>query len=243
MRLNRFLAWCGVSSRRKADQIIKEGRVLVNGKKVYSPWFTVSSNDTVEFNGVELTPRPRVYFIFHKPKGVTTTVKDNFAPKKVVDFFSKKEVKVFPVGRLDKDSSGLLILTNDGNLCYRLTHPKFQIEKEYLLWVKGNVTKDILDKLKEGIKDRGDFLRVNSAVVVKRDKCRSKLRVVVCEGKKRHLRRLLGRLGFPVLTLKRVRIGNLKLGKLKPGKFKKISAELIYKLTLGNWSKRTSKDN
>lgn len=233
MRLNKFVSSCGFCSRRKAEKFIKEGKIKVNGKVIYEPWFMVKKDDTVTVDGVPLNVPRKVYLLFNKPKGVTTTLRDKFAHRKVPDFIPKDIGRVYPVGRLDKQSRGLIILTNDGQLSYKLTHPKFQIEKEYLVLVRGEVRSSILEKLKQGVNDEGEILRVKKAFIDRIVKGRTKLRVVVCEGKKRHIRRLFKILGFPVLDLERIRIGNLKLGGLKEGEFKVMALKRFYKL-IGN---------
>jgi len=220
MRLSAYIAKSGFCSRRKAADLIKEGKVRLNEKIVYEPWIEIKENSKVEVNGKLLNSVEKTYLIFNKPKGVTTTLKDKFAQKKVSDYIPKKYGRVFPVGRLDKDSRGLIILTNNGDFCFRHTHPKFEVEKEYVLLVKGKINPKDIRKLKKGIKDKNDFLKVKKAVVESIEKGRTKIKITVCEGKKRHLRRLFKSLGFEVLDLKRIRIGRFELGNLKEGSFK-----------------------
>jgi len=138
----------------------------------------------------------------------------------VVDFLPAKFKGVFPVGRLDKNSSGLLILTNDGDLCYRLTHPKFSVEKEYIARVSGIFRQDDCLRAKKGVIDEGEHLKVSDIKILKTEKQDTVCGVIVCEGKKRHLRRLFSGLGFPVKELKRIRIGRLYLGDLPPGEYR-----------------------
>jgi len=234
MRLNVFIAKSGIASRRRADLLIKEGRIKVNNKVVLSPGLRVTPEDTVFLDKKELKTKQNIYFVFNKPKGVTTTTFDKFAKSKVIDFLPKdllrKGERIYPVGRLDKDSSGLLILTNDGNLCYQATHPKFSIEKEYLLKVKGKLTSEACQKAKKGIVDEGDKLTVDRIKIVKKDSLMTTCSVVTHEGKKRHLRRIFKGLGFFVFELKRVRIGRLNLGNIEPGKYKTLSQEKIYSI-------------
>ncbi len=220
MRLNVFLPRSGVCSRRKADVLIKQGKVKINGEVVKQPWFDVAGDDAVEIGGSRLKTNIPVYIIFYKPKGVITTLKDKFASQTVDDYIPAKFKGVFPVGRLDKDSEGLLILTNDGNLGFSLTHPKFGIEKEYSLKVEPKVLPDDLRRARRGLNDKGDFLKVEKAFIDSTYNNKTVLRVVVCEGKKRHLRRLFNGLGFKVTVLKRIRIAGLRLENLKPGELK-----------------------
>ncbi len=227
MRLNLFIAKTGIASRRKADSLIKEGKVEVNGKGVYQPFFSVQPTDIVKVSGKQLKIADNLYVLLHKPRGVTTTLADKFAKKTVIDLLPKQLKSVYPVGRLDKDSSGLLILTNDGDLCYRVTHPKFEIEKEYLIKVSGKLSGDGCKRAVIGVVEQGEHLSVKQATVIKTVGNTTFCRVVVCEGKKRHIRRLFKKLGFVVLELKRLRIGGLKLGDLPEGKFKVLSSQEI----------------
>jgi len=238
MRLNLFIAKSGYASRRKADCLIKEGKVKVNNKEAFKPFLQVSDKDKVEVEGKTLRLKEHIYILFNKPKGVTTTLSDKFALKKVIDFFPKKFFVrgeptsggkgIYPVGRLDRQSCGLLILTNDGDLCYRLTHPKFSIEKEYLAEFKGKISPGDCQRAKNGLNLEGEHLKVKSIRVLSSQENRTLCKVVISEGKKRHLRRLFKALGFLVGELKRVRIGRLTLGSLKTGKYRLMEGKKIY---------------
>jgi len=230
MRLNVFIAKSGYASRRKVDSLIKEGKVLVRGRVVRQPFFDVKRGERVEVDKRLLSLKEFSYVIFNKPKGVTTTQADKFATFKVVDFLPQKLKKLYPVGRLDKNSTGLLILTNDGQLCYELTHPKFEIEKEYLVLVNGKVVPRDCKAAKKGIFDEGESLRVKQISILRQEANESLCKVVVCEGKKRHLRRLFKGLGFEVKALKRVRIADLVLGGLGEGKYRVLSRKKIHSL-------------
>ena len=238
MRLNLFIAKSGYASRRKADCLIKEGKVRVNAKEVLQPFLQVGNKDKVEVEHKLLRLKELTYILFNKPKGVTTTLSDKFALKKVIDFFPKEFFArsesasggkgIYPIGRLDKQSSGLLILTNDGDFCYRLTHPKFSIEKEYLLELNGEMFPCDCQKAKNGLTSEGDHLKVNAIKVVSIQKNKTICKVIISEGKKRHLRRLFKALGFPVVELKRIRVGRLVLGDLMVGKYRLIEGKKIY---------------
>ena len=230
MRLNAFIAKTGFSSRRNATLLIKDGRVRVNGDVVIKPWLEIGENDALEIDGKPVRLERERYIIFNKPIGVTSTVRDKFASKKVVDYIPKSFGRVYPVGRLDKDSRGLLILTNDGQLCYRATHPKYEIEKEYEVVLRGRVTNRDIEKFKRGVLDGDDILRVKTAKIRSVDEGSTTMSAVICEGKKRHLRRLLENSGFPVSDLKRVRIGQIKLGALREGQFRLIDKASAYRL-------------
>jgi 23S rRNA pseudouridine2605 synthase len=227
MNLNAFLSRNGVCSRRKAAELIKEGGVTVNGEAVVEPWYQVKPRDVVKAAGRTVGSRHHVYIVINKPKGVTVTLEDRFASNKVTDLIPQKFGRVYPVGRLDRDSRGLLIMTSDGDLCHRLTHPRFEVEKEYLVTVKGGVDEPVLKRLKRGVKDGPDLLKVKSARIEKASPGKSVVRVVICEGKKRHLRRLFAFIGLEVRDLARVRIAGLMLGDLKDGRFRTMSRQEI----------------
>jgi len=220
MTLNAFLSRNGFCSRRKAVLVIKDGKVTVNGKTVFEPWYQVKDGDAVKAAGKLVGAKRHIYIVINKPKGVTSTLEDRFAAIKVADLIPPKFGRVYPVGRLDKDSRGLMILTSDGDLCYKLTHPKYEVEKEYVVTVKGEVDEAMLKKIKKGVKERDDLLKVKSASIEKSSEDKSLVRVIICEGKKRHLRRLFTCLGLEVKDLVRVRIAGLRLGDLRDGKFR-----------------------
>lgn len=232
MQLNAFIAKSGLCARRKAALLIQGGRVTVNGKKVLEPWYRIQERDSVKVDGKLLDTREGIYIIVNKPKGVTVTREDRFAARKITDIIPHEYRHLYPVGRLDRDSRGLLILTNDGDLCYRLTHPKFEIEKEYRVCVKGTLEDQQLKKLKKGVRDGADTLKVKTCSIVRSGQGRTELAVIVTEGKKRHLRRLFAAIGLTVLDLKRIRIGSLELGTLREGSFKAIKKRAIYKMAL-----------
>ena len=239
VRLNHYISKTGILSRRKADNAIKEGKVSVNGKVVFEPYYKVKGGDKVKISNKILELKRPVYILLNKPKGITTTLSDRFAHKKVIDLIPKeilsseggivKTKGVYPVGRLDKDSSGLLILTNDGDLCYRVTHPKFSVEKEYLVRLKGMLSDKDCRLAIKGVWDGQDYLKIRSIKILDTKAKETLCKVVISEGKKRHLRRLFKKLGFIVSDLIRVRIGELKLHNLELGKFQVIKKSYIYK--------------
>ncbi len=228
MKLNLFIAKSGYCSRRKAAELIKDGKAAVNGKAVTEPWFEVSEGDSVKACGKLLNNEKQVYILFNKPRGVTTTCEDKYAEEKITDLIPKRFGRVYPVGRLDKTSHGLIILTNDGDLCHRFTHPKFEIDKEYIVTIEGEQDKAILRKLTHGVEDMGDILKVKSAAINRAWSNRTQVQVVICEGKKRHIRRLFEALGFKVLDLLRIRIGKVHLADLKDGRMKLVDKKFIY---------------
>ena len=225
MRLNKFLSEAGVASRRKADEIISEKRVKVNGVVADIGTTINPDTDVVGVDGKIVKRQDYVYIAFYKPKGCTTTLSDPHAKLTIKDFFPKK-LNVFPVGRLDKDAEGLLLLTNDGDFAFNITHPKFAVEKEYEVLLTRPLKKEEADKMTEGIESDGDILKTVSVSI------NGKIaRVIMTEGKKREIKRLFRALGIRVLSLKRVRIGNLRLGNLKPGEFVYIKPEDVEPLS------------
>ncbi len=228
MKLNLYISRSGYCSRRNAALLVKDGGVTVNGRIVTEPWVEVADKDAVKVRGKLLSAEKQMYVLFNKPKGVTATCEDKYAEQKITDLIPKRFGRLYPVGRLDKDSHGLIILTNDGDLCHRFTHPKFEIEKEYLVTIKGQVEESIIKKLEKGISDNGEVLKVKSAVISKSWPNRVQFDVVICEGKKRHLRRLFTALGCKVQDLLRIRIGRLNLSGLKDGKLRVEDKKLIY---------------
>lgn len=228
MKLNLFIAKSGYCSRRNAALLIKDGKVTVNGRPVLEPWLEVSAGDAVKACGKLLNAEKQVYILFNKPKGVTATCEDKFAEEKITDLIPKRFGRVYPVGRLDKNSRGLIILTNDGDLCHRYTHPKFEVEKEYIVTIEGDAEESVIKKLIKGVEDHGEILKVRSASISKRWPNKTQLDVIICEGKKRHLRRLFEALGYKMLDLLRIRIGRINLADLKEGKLRLVDKKFIY---------------
>ncbi len=227
MKLNVYLARCGVASRRKADELIKRGAVDVNGTKVTVPFIEIVPEDSVKVCGKPISPEKYTYIVLNKPVGYTSTVKDRFAKKKVTDLIPRPYGRLFPVGRLDKNSSGLIILTNDGKFANHITHPRYEVEKKYEVTVSPVFNNRDIKGLKEGIMDRGERLGVASIKLLKTLPGRSKLAVAMKEGKKREIRRLFGALGYRILELKRVSIGDIFLGNLKPGEYRLLTKEKV----------------
>jgi len=200
---------------------------------VREPWHEVKEDAHVTVDGKDVGSQREAYLAFNKPKGVTVTLEDRFASRKIIDMIPKRYGRIYPVGRLDKDSRGLILLTTDGDLCHRLTHPRFEIEKEYAVSVDSAVTEDQLEQVRRGIADKGDVLNVRSCKIVRSAGGVTELEVIAAEGKKRHLRRIFKKLGLNVIDLRRVRIGGLKLDALGEGKFRELDRETVYDLTLG----------
>jgi 23S rRNA pseudouridine2605 synthase len=227
MRIQRFLARAGLASRREAKALIEKGFIKVNGKAVSEPSLQVNpANDLVEFKGKTVKiPETWTYIIFNKPKKVITTVKDEFGRKTIMDFITCEEKGLVPVGRLDAESEGLLLITNDGDLVHGLTHPSFEIEKEYEITLPRTPKSD-LKKMEEGIQIGNEYLKASKVVFNKGNK----ITLTLKEGKNREIRRMLGILGYRAERLKRIRIGTIKLSGLKTGEWRKLTPNEVSKL-------------
>ena len=221
MRINKYIAEAGVASRRNADQLIKDGKVSVNGKKISECGVDINvENDVVYVDGVRITPiRRYTYIMFNKPKGCITTAQDEFGRKTVFDYLEQYEGKgLFPVGRLDYDSEGLLLLTNDGALAQVLTHPSYEVPKTYLVKIEGTIADDELKKIRAGVKSLDGVRYAPAKVFVKEQKDNfTKLEITVTEGKNREVRKIFEAVGKNVVFLCRKKIGDLALGGLTRG--------------------------
>ncbi len=227
MKLNLYLARSGIASRRKSAELVKSGRVSVNGKVILIPFLEVTGKDRVSFDGKKVALEKFVYVAVNKPVGFTCTLKDPFAEKKVTELVPRSLGRLYPVGRLDRDSSGLVILTNDGDFSQRVSHPSYQTEKEYLVVIAPPVSHKEAALLKTGVLYEDERLSASEVVILKKDSEKSTLRIILKEGKKREIRRMFGSLGRHVLTLQRVRIGNIMLGKLEVGKYRFLTEKEI----------------
>ena len=230
MRLNKFLASCGLGSRRSSESLISDGRVEINGKVVRSLGTVVSpTSDEVRVDGnVVSLPRDHTYYLLHKPVDVICTAQDPGRRPTVMTLVPTTP-RVFPVGRLDQDSSGALLLTDDGALTHRILHPRYRIDKEYEVTVQGTIEEESLGLLREGMQlpDEKRLTAPARVEVMRRLPRRSLLRMVLHEGKKRQIRRMLETVGHTVLQLRRIRIGPIVLGKLQPGEFRELTAEEV----------------
>ncbi len=230
MRLNRYLAICGLGARRKVEQFIKEGRVKVNGVVIREPWYRVGEDEKVEVDGKVVTPKAPVYVILNKPSGIITTKSDERNRKTVISLLPKRFKYLFPVGRLDKDVTGLVFLTNDGEIAHRLMHPRFEVEKEYIVTLKRRINDYAVEKAIKGIKINGDFYKIKKLKIMKRTKKRSIVDIVLTEGKKREIKIIFRNLGYPVLSIKRVRIGCIAIGRIKEGEWRYLTSKEIKRL-------------
>ncbi|MBZ4646830.1 MAG: rRNA synthase [Petroclostridium sp.] len=223
MRLQKFIALSGFASRRKAEEIILEGRVKVNNQIIQTLGEKINiKTDIVEIDGkrIEISAN-HIYIMLNKPVGYVTTVSDQFNRPTVMDLIKNDiKMRLYPVGRLDYDTEGLLLLTNDGELTYKLTHPKHNIEKVYIATVKGIPAKDELQRFREGLYI-DDYLTAPAKIeIIKIMKGSCELKIVIHEGKNRQVRKMCEKIGHPVIKLKRIAIGNLHLGNLPLGKWR-----------------------
>lgn len=231
-RLQKFLAHCGVASRRKAEEYITGGKVRVNGKIVTELGTSVSPGDKVEVDGKPVSLEKRkVYIMLHKPRGYVTTVNDPEGRKTVLSLIQGVDERIYPVGRLDYDSSGLLLLTNDGELAHKMTHPGFEVVKVYIATVEGHPSLESLNKLSGGIRIDGYMTAPALVKVLESYKDRTKLEITIHEGKNRQVRKMCEAIGHPVIRLKRVAYAGLSLEGLKPGEWRYITKTEINKLT------------
>jgi 23S rRNA pseudouridine2605 synthase len=221
VRLNAYLARAGVASRRKADELIKAGRVVVNGEPGQLNTF-VEAGDVVELDGKPLAPQRLAYVLLHKPAGVVTTAHDPHGRRTVVDLV-RHEARVVPVGRLDADTTGALLLTNDGDLAHRLAHPRYEVEKVYEAEVEGEPSDDAIRRLVEGVElDDGP-----TAPARVRRLGPSRLEVAIHEGRKHQVKRMLEAVGHPVRSLHRSRYAGLTPDGLEPGSWRELTADEV----------------
>ena len=229
MRLNKYIASAGVCSRRAADELIEKGRVKVNGKVLETMGYHVQEGDIVEVDGDRVEPETKkVYYLLNKPAGYVTSTADKEGRPLVTELVPDS-IRVFPVGRLDFNTSGLLILTNDGDLSNRLMHPSHGFNKKYLVRAQGIVTGAEAARLEKGV-DIGGFVTSPAEVhLIKHDRNSTLAEIVIHEGKNRQVRRMFKAIGHPVLELCRTGLGNLEIGRLAVGQGRKLSpAEVEY---------------
>ena len=233
-RLQKYMALCGVASRRRSEEMIVAGKVKINGQTVTELGTKVTSKDVVTVDGKRISPEEKKYYIMlNKPKYVICSVKDEKDRKCAVDLIEGIDARLYPVGRLDYDTSGLLLLTNDGEFMQKMTHPSFEVWKTYEALVKGVPDKVAEERFRTGMLMEGDPRQTAPAlltVLEKRDNDRSLVEVMLREGRTRQVRRMLETVGHPVVELKRVRIGCLELGNLKTGAWRKLSEDEVERL-------------
>jgi 23S rRNA pseudouridine2605 synthase len=222
VRLNRYIALCGYASRRGADSLIADGKVKINGITAQTMAPDVDTkNDIVSVEGNELSlPKSKVYVMLNKPAGYICSCSDERGRKTVIDIVKEADARLFPVGRLDYDTEGLLILTNDGDFAYRCTHPKHEIRKTYYAVIEGSPEKSSLDKIRKGIIIDDKTTSEAEINVIESGCGKTSLNVTIHEGRNRQVKKMFESIGHEVIHLKRVSIGDLTLGSLKTGEWR-----------------------
>lgn len=229
-RLNKYIASSGICSRRKADELIESGAVLVNGKKVSELGYSVQPKDKVFVNGKLIHPVKHEYYRFYKPAGYITTMDDEKGRKTIYDLLPESLHSLKPVGRLDKDSTGLLILTNDGDLINDLTHPSVKVPKLYRVSVNGKISQNDIDAMYKGIELEPGKIAYAQVDVLEIDNNTTIMEVLLYQGLNRQIRRMFENRGFEVISLKRIQHATLNLDGLKRGEFKPIKPRQIKEL-------------
>ncbi|MBI2194457.1 MAG: rRNA pseudouridine synthase [Planctomycetes bacterium] len=230
-RLHKFLARCGVASRRQCEVLIAAGHVAVNGQKIIRMGVQVDpDSDDVRVDGRPIRAAPMVYYLLNKPKGYLVTQRDEFSRRRAADLLAGVQERVFPVGRLDQESEGLLLFTNDGGLAQRLAHPSYGVPKTYVARVRGLVDPSILSRLTQGIHLSEGRVAASSAAIRYSSYETSTIEITLHEGQNREIRRMLAQLGYPVKHLRRVRFGNLTDLGLPVGRFRPLRPREVQEL-------------
>ena len=231
LRLQKFLSECGVASRRKSEELISMGKVKVNGRVAQIGDKVNPKRDTVTVNGKKVVSSKNKYYIMlHKPRGFVTTLSDEMDRRCVADLVKDIPERIYPVGRLDKDSEGLLLMTNDGDFANAMMHPKHHVPKTYRVTVRQNVTENMVDQLAVGIVIEGRKTAPADVRVLLKEDTRTVLEIILYEGRNREIRKMCESLGLEVIRLKRTQFGSLKLGMLAQGKYRDLTPEEVHRL-------------
>lgn len=232
MRLNKYIASCGVTSRRGADTLVFDGRVSVNGSCIQTPGIDIDpAKDSVSVDGKAVIPaQQKVYIMLNKPRGVLCTCRDDRGRKTVLDLISDTKERLFPVGRLDYNTEGLILLTNDGDFAYRCTHPKHELKKTYRALVRGHLNEETLRALRDGILLDGQKTAESQINILKKHGDSTVLEITIHEGKNRQIRRMFNAVECEVEDLKRTWIGGLELGDLELGQWRYLSESDLCKI-------------
>ncbi|HUW60276.1 MAG TPA: pseudouridine synthase [Candidatus Bathyarchaeia archaeon] len=230
VRLQKYLAECGVASRREAEKLILGGRVRVNGAVATIGQAVEPESDKIEVDGGPVSQQRLVYIVLNKPRDVVTTAKDTHGRKTVLDLVSGAGARVFPVGRLDMDVEGALLLTNDGELAHRLMHPKFEVEKMYLAWVSGGMTPETAERLAKGV-ELDDGLTAPAKInIIRQDRDATFIRLTLHEGRKREVKRMCEAVGHPVKTLRRIEFSGIDVSGMRVGEWRHLSRDEVESL-------------
>ena len=232
MRLQKYIAMCGYASRRKAEELIKAGKVRVNNEIITEMGFIVNDSDVVFIDNHEISlNQKKVYYLLNKPRGVICSSSDDKGRKTVIDLINT-DLRIYSIGRLDYDTTGLLILTNDGELTNILTHPKYEVEKTYLAKIEGVLTKEDIIKIKNNLTIDGRKVKVNHFKVKQIDsnKKSSLVEITIVEGRNHIVKKIFSSLKHEVIRLSRIRYGFLEIGNLKSGEYRELSLKEVKKL-------------
>ncbi|HBN84520.1 MAG TPA: pseudouridine synthase [Clostridiales bacterium] len=229
MRLQKYMASCGVASRRKSEELISQGRVTVNDTVIMEPGTKVSPGDVVAVDGkVIRLQQNKIYIMLNKPAGYITTVSDDRNRKTVMDLVKDAGERLYPVGRLDKDTQGLLLFTNDGDFHLHMTHPSNEVDKEYVASIDGRITQDTVLKFQKGFLMEGSVTAPSAISEICFQDRSSDVRIIIHEGKKRQVKRMLAECGFKTLALKRIRIDRIVLGDLPMGQWRHLTEKELH---------------
>ena len=238
IRLQKYLSMCAVASRRKAEELIAQGKVKVNGKVAQIGDKISPKHDTVTVSGRKIVgSRKHYYIMLHKPRGYITTMDDEMGRKCVAELVRDVGARVYPVGRLDKDSEGLLLMTNDGEFANHMTHPSKHIPKTYRVTVRPDVTEDMLTAFATGMEIDGRITAPADAHIIEKQDNRVVMEIVLYEGRNRQIRKMCESLGLEVARLKRMSMGSLNLGMLPPGKWRELKEDEVHKLMVSSGMK------
>ncbi len=222
-RIQKLIAAAGIASRRKAEEMIAQGRVTLNGKVVTEPGTKADVNDVITVDGKPLRREEKVYYVMNKPKGVICSVSDDKGRQTVVSIMPDVEARIFPVGRLDYDTTGVLILTNDGEFANKMMHPRYKLPKTYLVSCTGEFTEEQADQLRKGIVlEDGKTLPAKVHILSSSTRKKTQMRITIREGRNRQIRRMIEHFGSEVTRLERIRYGTVDCTKLRQGEYRKL---------------------
>lgn len=230
VRLQKYLAACGIASRRACEQLIREGRVAVNGTPAQLGQQVSPGADKVVVDGKPVKTDEKIYIVLNKPPNVITTMSDTHGRMSVTDLLNDIGARVFPVGRLDRDVEGVLLFTNDGEMAFRLMHPRFQVKKVYLAWVKGRMRPETAIRLERGVQLEDGMTAPASVVILNAGAETSLIRLTLREGRKREVKRMCAAVGHPVETLHRIAFAAIQAKGLRPGEWRYLSPGEINRL-------------
>lgn len=226
IRLNRYLSICGISSRREADKLIESGLITVNGKIITKLGFKIFFKDKIKYDGYRIYPEKKIYIILNKPRGVITTKKDEKNRKTVMNLFYNQKYRIYPIGRLDRQSTGVLLFTNDGDITKKLTHPKYKIKKIYNLILDKEINYMDIKKIKNGISLKEGKIKTDSVYYLNKYS-KNQVCIELCIGWKRVIRRIFKKIGYNVIKLDRVYFGGITKKFLKVGKWRFLTEKEI----------------